>query len=157
MSPEYRQVQRAALTTQKQLLLAMTDSMPENQFRDRVTGPQRDFAQQLHHAISSNVMIASMYLAPPQAAAPPQADTVAVFNTRQGMRQYISTAYDYLLWVLDHQTEDDRNTLVGFFGGTRVPRWQVWDELNQHAMWTLGQVVANFRKQGMAPPSFLFF
>ena len=38
-----------------------------------------------------------------------------------------------------------------------MPRWQLWDELNQHTIWTAGQVVANFRKNGMAPPSFLFF
>ena len=46
---------------------------------------------------------------------------------------------------------------VKFFGGKLVPKWQIWDEVNQHAMWTAGQIVANFRKNGMAPPSFLFF
>ena len=33
----------------------------------------------------------------------------------------------------------------------------VWDELNQHTIWTAGQVVANFRAIGMPPPSFLYF
>jgi hypothetical protein len=157
MSPEYRQVQRAALETQRRILNSMADSMPENQFRDKVTPPQRDFAQQLHHVVSSNVFIANAYLPVANAPAPPQADTAAVFNTRAGMHSYINASYDWLEWLLDHQQEADRNIMIGFFNQQRMPRWQVWDELNQHAFWTLGQTVANFRKQGMAPPSFLFF
>jgi hypothetical protein len=38
-----------------------------------------------------------------------------------------------------------------------MPAWQVWDEIHTHTVWTAGQVVANFRKHGMAPPSFTFF
>jgi hypothetical protein len=155
MSPEYRQVQRSALDAQRRLLLSMADSMPENLYRDRVTPPQRDFAQQLHHVVSANVLIATNWIATDGAA--PASDTTAIFGSREGMRQYINTSYDYLTGLLDRGSEDDRNTVVQFFGGMRIPRWQVWDELNQHASWTLGQVVANFRKHGKAPPPFLFF
>ena len=38
-----------------------------------------------------------------------------------------------------------------------MPGWQVWDEIHTHTVWTAGQVVANFRKNGMAPPAFTFF
>jgi len=93
----------------------------------------------------------------PTAPTAPRADTAAVFNTRAGLRAYIVASYDYLTWLLDNQSEADRNVVIGFFNQARMPRWQIWDELNQHAMWTAGQIVANFRKQGMAPPSFLFF
>ncbi|MBL8986748.1 MAG: hypothetical protein JNJ80_10795, partial [Gemmatimonadetes bacterium] len=58
--------------------------------------------------------------------------------------------------LLADQPDADRDVQVKFFGNF-IPRWQVWDELNQHTMWTAGQVVANFRKNGMAPPAFLFF
>ena len=157
MVPQYRTVQRAALDAQKKLLLAMADSMPENQYRDKVTAPQRDFAQQLHHVVSSNVFIASYYIAGAGDPQPPASDTAAIWNSRAGLKAYINASYDYLGGLLDRTSDADRNIVVGFFGGQRMPRWQVWDELNQHAMWTLGQTVANFRKQGMAPPSFLFF
>ena len=156
MPAEYKTVQRSALEAQRRLLSAMADSMPENLYRDKVTPAQRDFAQQLHHVVSANSMIASYWLAT-DGAAPPAADTAAVFNTRAGMQAYITAQYDYLYGILDRTSEDDRHIVVQFFGGMRMPRWQVWDELNQHASWTLGQVVANFRKQGKAPPPFLFF
>jgi hypothetical protein len=38
-----------------------------------------------------------------------------------------------------------------------IPKWQIWDEIHTHTIWTAGQVVANFRKHGMPPPAFAFF
>ena len=84
------------------------------------------------------------------------ADTAQVLNSRADLKKYIGERYDALDRMIAEQTEADRDSHIKFFG-TMIPRWQVWDELNQHAMWTAGQVVANFRKHGMAPPSFLFF
>ena len=158
MSPEYRAVQRNALETQRRLLLSMADSMPENLYRDKVTPPQRSFAEQLVHVAQAGPFLLRNFSGvPADAPAPPRGDTAVVLNTRAGLRNYIIATYDWMVWVLDHQTAEDRQTVVAFIGGAQMPRWQVWDELNQHALWTLGQVVANFRKQGMAPPSFLFF
>ena len=158
ISPEYRTVQRAQLETQRRLLLSFADSMPENLYRDKATPAQRDFAQQLHHTTLAGVFIIRGFTTvPADAPAPPRNDTTATLNSRAGMRTYIIGVYDWLTWVLDHQTPEDRQIIVEFLGGGRIPRWQVWDELNQHALWTLGQVVANFRKHGMAPPGFQFF
>ncbi len=157
MNPEYRQIQRQALETQRKLLLSMADSMPERLYRDKATPAQRDFAQQLQLVLASAAFIAGFYINTDSTVKPPRADTAAVFNTRAGMKAYINAGYDYLGGLLDKASEADRNTVVLFFDGKKYPRWQLWDELNQHAMWTAGQIVANFRKQGMAPPSFLFF
>jgi hypothetical protein len=54
------------------------------------------------------------------------------------------------------QTDADRNSLIWYFGQKR-PKWLAWDELNQHTLWTAGQIVANFRKHGMAPPPFSYY
>ncbi len=154
MAPEYRPIQLAALRAQRQLLLSFADSMPERLYRDRATPVQRDFAGQLHHAVSSATFIAFGYV---RGGRPPAADTAAIFNTRAGLRQYISASYDSLEVLLGAQSDADRDQEFKFFNGQFMPRWQLWDELNQHTIWTAGQVVANFRKHGMAPPGFLFF
>lgn len=156
MAKEYRAVQASALGVQRKLMLAMADSMPERLYRDKVTPTQRDFAQQVHHVVSSSSFVAAWWLTGtqrPQA----QGDTAAVFNSRAGLKAYINAEYDFLDGLLQSQTDADRDTRVQFFNGAMIPKWQVWDELHQHAMWTAGQVVANFRKHGMAPPPFLFF
>ena len=154
MSPEYRQVQAQSLQTQRRILLAMADSMPENLYRDKATPAQRDFAQQIHHAANGNVMIAAGFIAGGQ---PPQMpDTAPTFNTRTGLKAFINAAYDYLDQLMADQSDDDRHQMVRFFG-TPIPKWQAWDEVEEHTIWTAGQVVANFRKHGMAPPAFSFF
>src|SRR5262249_49174388 len=53
MPKEYRDVQKSALETQRKLFLSFADSMPERLYHDRATPAQRDFVQQIHHAVSS--------------------------------------------------------------------------------------------------------
>jgi hypothetical protein len=153
LSPEYRAVQLSALRSQRKLLLSFADSMPESLYRDKVTPIQRSFSEQVSHVVVSAAFITNMFLA---GAKPTEADTAKVLNTRAGLKQHINDQYDRSEKLLMDQTDADRDGQVKFFGNF-IPRWQVWDELNQHAIWTAGQVVANFRKNGMTPPSFLFF
>jgi len=138
---------------QKRMLLAMADSMPERLYRDKATPAQRDFAQQIHHAASAAAYIVGATMGAPRPNLP---DTATAFNSRQGLKQYITGAFDLAKSALESQTDAARNETVDLFG-TKMPRWQVWDEIFTHTVWTAGQVVANFRKHGMAPPAFTFF
>lgn len=153
MPESYRAVQMRALELERHSLLLMADSMPERLYRDKVTPIQRDFAQQLGHVAGSMTYIVSQFIGAPMPQLP---DTAVAFNSRAGMRSYITASYDWAAGVLRNQTAADRALSVQLFG-TPMPKWQVWDELHQHTFWTLGQVVANFRKNGMAPPGFGFF
>jgi len=153
MHDEHTDAQMAALQLQRHLLLAMADSMPERLYTDKVTPIQRDFAQQIMHAAGSAAMIVGMTMGSPRPTLP---DTGAAHTTRAGLDAYINACYDYAEGVLRNQTEADRHTQTNLFG-MAMPRWKVWDEIHQHTFWTAGQVVANFRKNGMAPPGFGFF
>lgn len=148
-----RESQLRMLENQRKLLLSMADSMPERLYRDKATPGQRDFAQQVHHAASAAVFIGRGSTGGPRPTLP---DTAATFNTRAGLKQYINGAYDYLAGLLRDQTAAARTETYTLFG-QQMPRWQVWDEIHTHTVWTAGQVVANFRKNGMAPPPFTFF
>jgi len=156
MSKEYRAIQASALQTQRKLLLSFADSMPERLYRDRVTEQQRDFAQQVLHIARGTAFVSSWILtATPRPLA--EADSVKAISSRAGLKAFVNSEYDFVDGLLKSQTDEDRDTRVQFFGGTMLPKWQIWDELNQHAWWTAGQIVANFRKNGMVPPNFLFF
>ncbi len=139
---------------QRRLLLAMADSMPEGLYRDRATPVQRDFAQQIRHASGEayRVAILAMGIAGPDELP----DTAVTLASREGLKTYVTTVYDRLDRWLTSQSESSRNEIINFFG-TNVPRWMVWDEIAAYTIWTAGQVVANFRKNGMAPPAFHFF
>jgi hypothetical protein len=149
-----RDAQLRQLELQRTMLLAMADSMPENLYRDKVTPIQRDFAQQLFHGTSVIAFICVRFMGAERPTVP---DTAVVFNSREGLTSYINATYDFATQVLNGQSEEDRAVVTAFFGGLEIPKWQVWDEIHQHTVWTAGQVVANFRKHGMAPPGFGFF
>lgn len=155
MPAEYREVQLRAQETQRTLLLSMADSMPPLYYRNRVTPEQRDFAQQIHHAANADLYIVSHYVLGLDEM-PDIQDTSVTFNSREGLKRFINAAYDYSTRALREQGDGDRHTMTWYFG-LKVPKWQVWDELNQHTIWTAGQIVADFRSHGMAPPSFLYF
>lgn len=148
-----RAAQTAMLEHQRTMLLKMADSMPERLYRDKATPEQRDFAGQIHHAASAAAMISQMTM---KGARPVLPDTAVAFKNRVGLKQYINAAYDYAGALLKDQNNASRGEMIKLFGKD-MPRWQVWDEINLHTAWTAGQVVANFRKHGMAPPAFAFF
>lgn len=154
MPSQYREVQLRAQETQRALLLAMADSMPEQLYRDAAAGGQRDFARQVHHAANADLYIVSRYIKGEEM--PAVQDTAVTFASRAGLKRFINAAYDYSTKALREQSDTDRNTLIWYFG-QKLPKWLVWDELNQHTLWTAGQIVANFRKHGMAPPPFAYY
>ena len=154
MPEEYRDVQARQLESQRNLLVAMADSMPERLYRDRATPAQRDFAQQIFHAAGAVYGIAGRAIL--EQAPPALPDTSVVLNSRAEMVGFLNEVYDWAIAELHGQAAEARNEIVSLFG-LRVPRWQVWDEIHQHTIWTAGQIVANFRKHGMAPPGFAFF
>lgn len=153
MPDSYREVQMRALENQRRAVLTMVDSMPERLYRDKVTPVQRDFAQQIEHVAGTFPFALARFM---NASRPQLPDSAQYLNSRAGLRGYVNACFDDAAGVLRNQSAADRAQVVNLFG-TQVPRWQVWDELNQHTWWTLGQIVANFRKNGMAPPGFGFF
>lgn len=153
MPESYKEVQLRALEAERRMFLAMADTMPERLYRDKATPAQRDFAGQvLHHPNALPFLLRFVGATNP----PALPDTAAMYNTRAGMKLAINTMYDWAATVLRNHTPAHRAGTVDMFG-TRVPGWQVWDELHMHAYWTAGQIVANFRKHGMAPPGFFFY
>lgn len=148
-----RDYQVKMLEHQRAFLLKMADSMPERLYRDAATPAQRDFAGQIHHAAGAVAMIAAGVLKGPKPTLP---DTAVAFKDRAGLRSFINASYDYGAQLLKTQSDSARATQVNLFG-TQMQAWQVWDEIYAHTIWTAGQVVANFRKNGMAPPAFSFF
>jgi hypothetical protein len=154
MPESYRATQLRMLTLQRSLLLAMVDSMPEALYRDRVTPVQRDFAQQIHHAANAVAGITAQYMGVPMPSLP---DTAVALNSRAGLTRYVDATFDFAEAVLRRQSAQSRAEVVEFFGQLHIPRWQVWDEVHQHTIWTAGQVVANFRKHDMPPPGYGFF
>jgi hypothetical protein len=149
-----RDIQIRQLESQRSMVLAMADSMPEDLYRDKVTPEQRDFSGQLFHVVGVIQFVDYRFHREGQ---PAQPDSASIFNTREGLKAYVNEVYDGAVESIRNQTEESRSEVIDFFGDMRGPRALIWDQINDHSWWTLGQVVANFRKHGMAPPAQQFF
>ncbi len=151
---DIRAKHQAMLQMEQRMILSFIDSMPQQWFRDRATPPQRDFAMQLFHAAVTYPLALSRFLGAP--SLPNAMDSTAATASKDALRGYVNTVYNWSVDFLRHQTDSARTAQVRLFG-MPMPGWQVWDELHQHTMWTLGQVVANFRAHDLRPAPFIFF
>jgi hypothetical protein len=149
-----RDLQLRQLDWQETVLLNMADSMPESLYRDKVTPEQRDFAQQLFHAAMFPPTICSIAILGEQ---PAPADTAAILNSAEALKGFITESFEGCKEIVRNQTDEDRAALTRGFEGDQVPKSEVLDQCYLHTAYTVGQVVANFRKHGMAPPEFPFF
>jgi hypothetical protein len=147
-----RDHQLRMLEHQRKVLLQMVDSMPERLYLDKVTPTQRHFAGQIHHAAGAVALIARQTMSGPAVTLP---DTTA-FASRANLRNFVMQSYDYATALIRTQTDASRSEEGDLFG-SKMPKWQIWDELHMHTVWTAGQIVGNFRKHNMAPPAFTFF
>jgi hypothetical protein len=152
MPESYRDLQVRQLENERNMIFHMIDSMPAQYFREKATPAQRDFGQQLYHATVAVLNIGSRFNGVPRPSLP---DTAPAFD-KAGLRAFVSEVYDWATGFARSQPAADRETVITFYG-QQMPKWQIWDELHQHTMWTLGQTVANFRNHGMAPAAFMFF
>ncbi len=152
-----RAAQVNMMQNERRMVLAMIDSMPDAYFRDKATPAQRDFAMQLYHAVSSVPFVAGVGLG--RASLPAfsgMQDSTTATASKASLRAFTNTTYDWAAAAVRAQTAASRLAAVTLFG-QHMTGWEVWDEIHQHTMWTLGQTVANFRGHGMAPPAFMFF
>lgn len=152
MPESYRALQIRMLEQERSMIMHMIDSMPTQYFREKATPAQRDFGQQLYHAAAAFAFIIPQFGGVPR---PQIADTANVFD-KAGLRTYVNAVYDWAEGVARSQSAADRESTTSLFGSA-MPKWQLWDEMHQHTMWTLGQTVANFRNHGMPPAAFMFF
>lgn len=150
-----KQTQIRQLEWQKVTLVAMADSMPENLYRDKVTPEQRDFAQQILHAAGFSNFVVGRFFG---GSEPSRPDTASVLNSRSALTAFLNEAFDTSIESLENASEETRTSRQPFFGeGDPVPLAEFVDQAHLHAAFTIGQIVANFRKHGMAPPAFVFF
>jgi hypothetical protein len=154
LTPEgVRQLALDQLAYDRSVLIKMADSMPEQFYTESVTPIQRTFAQQIIHCAWAVNGISMMSLHAPGAMG---LDSTAALTTRAGLKAYVNASFDAATALAKSQTAAQRTAQADVFG-KKMQGWQVWEELHQHTMWTAGQVVANFRAHGMAPPEFQFF
>jgi DinB family protein len=137
---------------QRTNVLAYIDAMPDSAMSFHPTPGVRDFAQQIVHAVSTNLDVAAISLRGLKEA-PFTLDT-AQLHQKAALRDYTDRAYGFLLDALRGATPSQllKQSSVYNLPVQSASRWLTLSY--EHAVWTLGQTVPYLRLNGVTPPGY---
>ena len=137
---------------QRTNVLAYIDAMPDSAMGFRPTPGVRDFAEQIVHAVATNLQVAAVTLRGQQAV-PFSLDTTQL-HQKGALRDYTDRAFAYLLEALRSATPSQllKQTALYNLPAQSATRWLLLSY--EHAAWTLGQTVPYLRLNGVTPPEY---
>jgi len=137
---------------QRTNMLAYIDAMPDSAMGYRPTPGVRDFAEQIVHAVSTNLEVAAVALRGQQA--PPFTLDTTQQHQKAALRDYADRAYSYLLEALRSATPSQllKQSSVYTLPPQSAARWLTLSY--EHAVWTLGQTIPYLRLNGVTPPGY---
>ena len=137
---------------QRANFLAYIDAMPDSAMSYHPTAGVRDFAQQIQHAVSTNLEVSAMALKG-LTAAPFTLDSTQL-HQKAALRDYTDRAYGFLLDALKNATPSQllKQSSVYNLPPQSASRWLTLSY--EHAVWTLGQTIPYLRLNGVTPPAY---
>ena len=137
---------------QRTNVLAYIDAMPDSAMAFHPTVGVRDFAQQIVHAVSTNLEVAAISLRGLKEA-PFVLDSTQL-HQKAALRDYTDRAYGFLLDALKGATPSQllKQSSVYNLPVQSASRWLTLSY--EHAVWTLGQTVPYLRLNGVTPPGY---
>lgn len=132
--------------------LAYIDAMPDSAMGFMPTPGVRDFAQQIVHAVSTNLEVAAMALK--GLKDPPFTLDSTQIHQKAALRDYTDRAYGFLLDALKGSTPSQllKQSSVYNLPPQSASRWLTLSY--EHAVWTLGQTIPYLRLNGVTPPPY---
>ena len=129
---------------------------PDSMLGFRATPGVRTFAEQVVHAVESDVEIVSMARGRPQPR--PTGDAAARLRGKQALLEYVTWGYEQVSKLLAETPDARFATDTTLFGARRaMPRWRWLEGAREHDAFTLGQMVPYLRMNGVTPPEFREF
>jgi len=137
---------------QRTNFLAYLDAMPDSAMAFHPTPGVRDFAQQIVHAVSTNLEVAAIALKGLKEA--PFTLDSAQLHQKAALRDYTDRAFAFLLDALKGSTPTQllKQSSVYNLPAQSASRWLTLSY--EHAVWTLGQTVPYLRLNGVTPPTY---
>ena len=137
---------------QRSNMLAYIDAMPDSAMGFHPTPGVRDFAQQIQHAVSTNLEVAAMALRGLKEV-PFTIDSTQL-HQKAALHEYADRAYGFLLDALRATTPSQllKQSSVYNLPPQSAARWLTLSY--EHAVWTLGQTIPYLRLNGVTPPPY---
>jgi hypothetical protein len=126
--------------------------MPDSAMGFRPTPGVRDFAQQIVHAVVTNLEVAAFALRG-QKEVPFTLDSTQI-HQKSALHDYADRVYGYLLDGLKTSTPSQlmKQSPLYNLPPQSATRWLLLSY--EHAVWTLGQTIPYLRLNGVTPPPY---
>jgi uncharacterized damage-inducible protein DinB len=135
--------------SQKEMMLAIADAMPEDKFGYKSTPAQRSYAEQIMHIATVNLD----FLKVVGGKAAPPAFTAESAKTKADILKALGESYDYAIALLNEQTDGSiLETIEADFLGPSTRARAFWFLLG-HSMDVYGQMAVYLRLNGIVPPA----
>lgn len=135
--------------SQKEMMTAIADAMPEEKFGYKSTPAQRSYGEQVMHVATANVD----FLKVVGGRATPPAFTADSAKTKADMIKALGDSYDYAVALLNEQTDASiSETIEADFLGPSTRARVFWFLLG-HSMDVYGQMAVYLRLNGIVPPA----
>lgn len=135
--------------SQKEMMTAIADAMPEEKFGYKSTPAQRSYGEQVMHVASANVDF--LKVVGGRATLP--AFTADSAKTKADMIKALGDSYDYAVALLNEQTDASiSETIEADFLGPSTRARVFWFLLG-HSMDVYGQMAVYLRLNGIVPPA----
>jgi hypothetical protein len=137
---------------QRTTFLAYIDAMPDSAMAFHPTPGVRDFAQQIQHAVGTNLEVAAITLH--GVKEPPFTLDTAQLHQKAALRDYTDRSFNYLLDALKGATPSQLLKQSSLYNqpAQSTARWLMLSY--EHAVWTLGATVPYLRLNGVTPPEY---
>lgn len=138
---------------QRANVLAYVDAMPDSAMDFRPTPGVRGFAQQVDHAVTTNLQVAAEALRGVKGTPLPR-DTAAIFHRKAALREYTERTFAYVLDAIRVATPALLLKPTSVFGLPPQANARLLALAYEHAAWTMGQTVPYLRLNGVTPPEY---
>jgi len=138
-------------------MLRYVRAAPDSMLGFRPTPGVRTFAEQVVHAVDSDVEIVGLAVRGRQPARP-AGDSAAPLRSKQALIAYVEWGYGQVTGLLTDAPDARLTSDTALFGMRKsMPRWRWAEGAREHDAFTLGQMVPYLRLNGVTPPEFREF
>jgi hypothetical protein len=137
---------------QRATFLEYIDAMPDSAMSYHPTPGVRDFAQQIVHAVATNLQVAAIAMRGAKDA-PFTLDSTQI-HQKAALRDYTDRVYGYVLDAVKSATPSQllKQSSVYNLPAQSAARWLTLSY--EHAVWTLGATIPYLRLNGVTPPAY---
>ncbi len=138
-------------THSKDYLIAIAESMPEENYMYKPTAKQMNFGEQLLHIRQNMIWLGSTYFS--EKEYDKITASQVTLDTKKAILEAIQLSFDMIATIVEATPSEDLSTTVNFFAGPKS-KLQILNLLQDHVTHHRGQLIVYLNLNKIKPPTY---